>query len=87
MNYPQAQIGQLCLPTEQRDPRDTPDRPFKYVDISSVDKDLKAIVQTQEVIGKDAPSRARKVISADDILVSTVRPNLNAVAIVPYVST
>jgi type I restriction enzyme S subunit len=83
MNYPQAQIGQLCLPTEQRDPRDTPDRPFKYVDISSVDKDLKAIVQTQEVIGKDAPSRARKVISADDVLVSTVRPNLNAVAIVP----
>jgi type I restriction enzyme, S subunit len=83
MNYPPAQIGQLCLPTEQLDPRDTPYRPFKYVDISSVDKDLKAIVQTQEIIGKDAPSRARKVISADDVLISTVRPNLNAVAIVP----
>jgi type I restriction enzyme S subunit len=83
MNYPQAQIGQLCLPTGQRDPREMPYRPFKYVDISSVDKDLKAIVQTQEVIGKDAPGRARKVISADDVLVSTVRPNLNAVAVVP----
>jgi type I restriction enzyme, S subunit len=83
MNYPQAQIGQLCLPTGQRDRRDTPYRPFKYVDISSVDKDLKAIVRTQEVIGKDAPSRARKVIAANDVLVSTVRPNLNAVAVVP----
>jgi type I restriction enzyme S subunit len=83
MNYPQAQIGQLCLPTGQRDRRDTPYRAFKYVDISSVDKDLKAIVRTQEVIGKDAPSRARKVIAANDVLVSTVRPNLNAVAVVP----
>jgi hypothetical protein len=52
MNYPHAQIGQLCLPTEQRDPRDTPYQPFKYVDISSVDKDLKAIVQTQEVMAE-----------------------------------
>ena len=31
----------------------------------------------------DAPSRARKLIRANDVLVSTVRPNLNAVAIVP----
>jgi type I restriction enzyme, S subunit len=83
MNYPHTQIGQLCLPTEQRDPRSSPDLPFRYVDISSVDKDMKTIVQTQEIAGRDAPSRARKVICTGDVLVSTVRPNLNAVAIVP----
>jgi type I restriction enzyme, S subunit len=82
MKYPVVEIGKLCLQTEQRDPRNVPDLPFAYVDISSVDKDLKAIVQTQEIIGKDAPSRARKVIRTEDVLVSTVRPNLNAVAIV-----
>lgn len=30
-----------------------------------------------------APSRARQLVRADDVLVSTVRPNLNAVALVP----
>ena len=83
MKWPVVEIGKLCLQTEQRDPRNSPDLPFEYVDISSIDKDLKAIVQTQKIIGKDAPSRARKVIHTEDLLVSTVRPNLNAVAIVP----
>jgi type I restriction enzyme S subunit len=35
------------------------------------------------MVGADAPSRARKEIFEGDVLVSTVRPNLNAVAIVP----
>jgi type I restriction enzyme S subunit len=60
-----------------------PDEYFKYIDISAVDKDAKAIIQTQEILGREAPSRARKVVRAGDVLVSTVRPNLNAVAIVP----
>jgi len=83
MRYPNRQIGCLCLTTEQRDPRRAPDAPFRYIDISSVDKDLKAIVQTRALLGRDAPSRARKVVHTRDVLVSTVRPNLNAVALVP----
>jgi type I restriction enzyme S subunit len=35
------------------------------------------------LLGKDAPSRARKQVAAGDILVSMTRPNLNAVAMVP----
>jgi len=34
-------------------------------------------------LGKDAPSRAKQIIQANDILVATTRPNLNAVALVP----
>lgn len=83
MKWDNLQIGRLCLPTEQRDPRAVPNTPFKYVDISSVDKDHKTITSVQELFGRDAPSRARKVVHVGDILVSTVRPNLNAVAIVP----
>ncbi len=83
MKWIDLQIGQLCLPTELRDPQTVPDAPFKYIDISSVDKDHKAIISVQELFGRDAPSRARKVVRTGDILVSTVRPNLNAVAIVP----
>ena len=77
------QIGKVCQPTRMRDPRRESDGSFLYVDISSIDRDLKIITNNPEIIGAEAPSRARKVIRTGDILVSTVRPNLNAVAIVP----
>jgi len=66
-----------------RDPRRNPDTPFLYVDISAIDRSLKVITSTPEILGVDAPSRARKEIREGDILVSTVRPNLNAIAVVP----
>jgi len=66
-----------------RDPRSNPDTPFLYVDISAIDRSLKVITAAPEILGTDAPSRARKEIREGDILVSTVRPNLNAVAVVP----
>ena len=53
-----------------------------YIDIGSVDRITKQVVEPQTMLGKDAPSRARKVIQTGDVLVSTVRPNLNAVALV-----
>ncbi len=56
---------------------------FTYVDISSVDAAEKAITATREISVREAPSRARQVIRGGDVLVSTVRPNLNAVALVP----
>jgi len=77
------QIGKVCQTTRMRDPRRESDGSFLYVDISSIDRDLKIITNTPEIIGAEAPSRARKVIRTGDILISTVRPNLNAVAIVP----
>ena len=57
---------------------------FRYVDLSSVDKDRKSIIQVEEVSCQTAPSRARQLVKSGDILVSTVRPNLNGVAQVPH---
>jgi type I restriction enzyme S subunit len=51
-----------------------------YVDIGCIDRKSKNIVEPQYLLGKDAPSRARKVINTNDVLVSLTRPNLNAVA-------
>ena len=53
-----------------------------YIDISSVDNQRKEITQTQSMSIVDAPSRAKQLVYPGDILVSTVRPNLNAVALV-----
>jgi type I restriction enzyme S subunit len=67
------------LPTRQRDPRRETGS-FRYIDISSINRESKQIEDAKELPCDEAPSRARKDIRANDILVSTVRPNLNAVA-------
>src|SRR2546425_2739991 len=65
-------------------PQDSASRePFKYIDISSIDSVEKTIVHVATVSPSEAPSRARQLVRSGDVLVSTVRPNLNAVAIVP----
>ena len=76
-------IRDLVEKTRQLDPKKLGRDSFVYVDISSVDKDTKTITAPQILSVDDAPSRARKEIKADDVLVATVRPNLNGVAIVP----
>lgn len=63
--------------------RDDPDGAFTYVDLSAVDQENKIIAGAREVPCSEAPSRARQLIRTGDVLVSTVRPNLNGVAHVP----
>jgi len=71
------------LPIETWSPSAARNVTFRYVDISSVDRESKSIVGVRELPVEDAPSRARQVLRTGDVLVSTVRPNLNTVAIVP----
>ncbi|MCT4654402.1 MAG: restriction endonuclease subunit S [Cohaesibacter sp.] len=67
----------------KRDPTKTPDTTFQYIDISSVDVANGVIANPQEVAGVEAPSRARKVVRAFDIIISTCRPTRGAIAVVP----
>ncbi len=83
MTWPTARIGALCTRARKTDPRLSPDSSFRYIDISGIDREQKCIASTAELLGSDAPSRARQVVEANDVVVSTVRPNLNAVAMVP----
>lgn len=66
------------------DPRTSASRhSIHYVDISSVNAAEKYLSGVKMIVPAEAPSRARQIVLKDDVLVSTVRPNLNAVAIVP----
>lgn len=76
-----APIGDVTEDCGQRKPPD--EEEFKYIDIASIDRDSKTIVSPQSLLGRNAPSRARKFVRAGDVLVSMTRPNLNAVALVP----
>lgn len=59
------------------------DEAFEYIDLSAIDQELKAITGARTVQCAEAPSRARQLVQEGDVLVSTVRPNLNGVAMVP----
>jgi type I restriction enzyme, S subunit len=78
-----VRLGEVCKPTERRDPTKEPESTFQYVDISSVDNTTGEIIGAKELLGKEAPSRARKVIRSNDVIFATTRPYLKNIAIVP----
>ena len=55
---------------------------IQYIDIASIDKDSKRILNTTEYIVSEAPSRAQQCVEEGDILLSNVRPNLKTISIV-----
>ena len=68
---------------DKRDPGKEPEVPFQYIDIAAVDVTVGVIANPQDLEGSEAPSRARKVVRAFDLIVSTCRPTRGAVAVVP----
>lgn len=57
---------------------------IKYVDISAIDNISNVVTGFTEYVLLEAPSRAQQVINQNDILISTVRPNLRNIAINPF---
>jgi len=69
---------------ESIDPRKSfPSKFFQYIDIDSVENGTGIIQTSKEIIGSNAPSRARRVVHTNDVIISTVRPYLKAFALVP----
>lgn len=57
---------------------------IKYIDISSLDNERKCVTGYTEYELSKSPSRAQQVIEKGDILLSTVRPNLEGRAVNQY---
>lgn len=86
MSWQQSSIGENVTKIKSWNPvKSGSSVLFDYIDLSSVDKDKKLIGldSVPQVLPAEAPSRARQVVQGGDVLVATVRPNLNGVAIVP----
>lgn len=81
--WPQVKLRDICADKEPVNPALTPDREFNYVDITSVCNGSYRILGAKRLLGKDAPSRARKLIRHGDVLVATTRPYLRSIAQVP----
>ena len=84
-NYSTIKISEAVVPKIERAKKDfNADDEIKYLDISSVDNRKNIIIGYTDYLMKDAPSRAQQHVRKDDIVISTVRPNLNNVAKVTH---
>ena len=82
--FEKVKIEETIIKTENENPeREYPNKYFEYVDISSIDNKRGKIINATKILGKEAPSRAKQKIKFNDLIISTVRPNLNSVALVP----
>jgi len=69
---------------ESRSPtKENGDEMISYVDIEAVENGSGKIISPKKIRFETSPSRARRVIRKDDVIVSMVRPELKAFAYVP----
>lgn len=65
-----------------KNPTNEPNKEFIYIDIDSVENGTGKFSTNKIILGKDAPSRARRYAVKNSTLISTVRPNLKAFAFI-----
>lgn len=80
--YGLHKIKEIILKTKNKNPLDESDRSFTYIDISSVNNKTFKIEEPKYLLGKEAPSRAKKEVQIGDIVFATTRPNLKNIALV-----
>ncbi len=66
-------LGDLTLPTSNIRWKET-DRPYRYIDLTSVSRENNSIIETSEITDLNAPSRAQKLVEKDDVIFATTRP-------------
>ena len=76
-----SQLRNFVKPVKRRFKREH--CPFSYIQISQVCPDT-GQADAASLLGKEAPDRAQLVVQAGDVIISTVRPNRNAVAIITH---
>ena len=75
-------LGEVVLPTNNIKWHES-DLSYRYIDLSSVNKDNNNIGETLEITSKNAPSRAQKIVKKDDIIFATTRPTQMRSALIP----
>ena len=79
-----AEINSVCLKTYNIKWRDIPEeKEYTYIDLTSVDRSTKSIVEPQLIKKSNAPSRAQRLVCEDDIIFATTRPTLRRYCIIP----
>lgn len=83
IKWKKDKINNHVVPTQNRNPKKSPNLTFTYIDVSSIDNNSFTITEPSCLYGSEAPSRARKIVKTGDVIFATVRPTLQRIAYVP----
>lgn len=77
-------IGSVTSDTKQINPLKFFETEFYYIDIASINNDT-GIIETPKIINinETPPSRARKLVQTNDVIISMTRPYLKGFSIIP----
>ena len=78
-----ALVSEVVVPVESVDPSSMAQDEFTYIDIGAIDSAAGRVAKPKRIAVSDAPSRARQAVRQGDVLFSTVRPYLRAIALTP----
>lgn len=76
------EIGQLLEKTTNIRWQDAEEEIFRYIDLTSVDRNTHKIGNTEIVNSKSAPSRAQQIVLEGDVIFGTTRPLLRRYSLV-----
>jgi len=76
-------LSKCVLPKELWSARRQPRETIRYIELSGIDNERGVIAEAGSIDAAKAPSRAKKIVRAGDVIFATTRPNLKNIAIVP----
>lgn len=76
-------LSECVQPKELWNPRHQPRTWIRYLELAGIDNERGIVASFSDIKAAEAPSRARKIVRAGDVVFATTRPNLKNIAIVP----
>lgn len=79
-NWTWTRVENVINPMETRDPKKLDGEVFHYIDVDAIDNKTQSVRQVKETEILFAPSRAKRKVSKNDVIISLVRPYLKNIA-------
>lgn len=76
-------LGDVCLKTANISWVANRNLSFQYIDLTSVDRVTHSIGDIETINSDNAPSRAQKIVKANDVIFGTTRPTLKRYCFIP----
>lgn len=70
------------ISTKRINPNKTPNSTFNYIEIDNIEQET-CLISPKKIKGSEAPSRARKLVKKNQIILSLVRPSRRILSIIP----
>lgn len=84
-SWVEVSVDEVTLPVKKINQKETPQKEIEYIDIGSIDNEKNKVADVKSYKISEAPSRARQIVQAGDVLFATVRPYLRNIAAVPSI--